>query len=140
MHDYEHSGVFPIPGMASLASSVTVSLLSRIDPTQAEAGRHATSHLRWCVRATSIDRSILSRASAQLLPKATHAVAALTRGAFASALAYVTDRHAGKPAEPKRLTPGEKRLTPRSLVAVNGMRSGSVSNSSEDEWIDDESA
>jgi len=141
MHDYEHSGVFPMPGIGSLATSVTVSLLSRIDPTQAPAGRDAESHMRWCVRAAKAKGSVLSWASAQLIPKATHAVAALTKGAFASALSYVADRRAlPDAAQPKRLTAGENCVKPRTLVVIDGMHAGSLGRSREEDWWGDESA
>ena len=59
----------------------------------------------------------------RLLPRANTVTAQLAKGAFVSALAYVTDYYV----VPKRLTPGfEKRLSGSALAVIYASLAGSV--------------
>ena len=103
------------------------------------AAFNATSHIVWGERAANVDRldlkhtllggllnagAMLSWASVhRLLPRANTVRAKLAKGAFVSALAYVTDYYV----VPKRLTPGfEKRLSGSALAVIYASLAGSV--------------
>jgi hypothetical protein len=65
----------------------------------------------------------------EVLPRAHTPLAAVAKGAFVSALAYVTDYFV----VPKRLTPGfEKRLSPAGMLTMYGSLAGALALG---EWL-----
>jgi hypothetical protein len=125
--------------IATGVTSVTALLLSKVLTGRAAAGLNATSHIVWGDSAgrvkapdfkhTAVGAALNAGAMAswaavhELLPRARSPLAALSKGALVSALAYLTDYYV----VPKRLTPGfEKHFTPGGMLLMYGALAGAL--------------
>lgn len=125
--------------VTTAATTAAALLVSRAQAGHAAAGLNATSHILWGDRAARVNRADLKHTASgallnagamlawstvhQLLPRARAVPSALAKGAFVSALAYVTDYFV----VPKRLTPGfEKRFDTGGLATIYGVLAGAL--------------
>ena len=125
--------------LASAVTSVTALLLSKVLTGRAAAGLNATSHIVWGdsagrVKATDFKHTAVGAALHvgamagwaavhELMPRARWPLAAVSKGALVSALAYLVDYYV----VPKRLTPGfEKHFTPGGMMLMYGALAGAL--------------
>jgi hypothetical protein len=131
---------FITAGVAAAATTVAATLLSRAETTHPAAALNATSHIVWGDDAAAVDDADLRHTALgaflnagamlawagvqELLPRSKSVGGAVVKGAFVTALAYVTDYYV----VPKRLTPGfEKRLSSRNLALIYASMAAALS-------------
>ncbi len=131
--------------IATTATTAAALFVSKYETNHLAAALNATSHILWGDEASRYDDADLEHtlvggalnASAmgawafinEALPRAHTPLRAVAKGAFVSALAYVTDYFL----VPKRFTPGfEKRLSPGGMLTMYGSLAGALALG---EWV-----